>query len=322
MAEETKTAPAPGTPEYNAHMIALAEGKVNVIDNDAPAPELEVAVDTAAKPVRPEWCPEKFWDSDKAEIRQEALAKSYGELERTRATPAAPAKPVTPPAADLKVAADAAVAAAAAKPEDAALKATADAATAAATAAAAEAAKAQATPAMNDVVAKATAEHTADGKISEESYKALEANGLSRQYVDSYVEGLQARAELVQSKVYGEAGGTEQYAHMTAWAKANLSAEQVQAYDVAVTSGKLDATLGAVRNLKASFDAANGTAPSGRIEANGGNGGIQPPHFKSSAEMTAAIADPRYAKDQAYRDEVSKKIDGADKAGVHLGFYS
>lgn len=39
------------------------------------------AEDTKEPAKRPDWLPEKFWDTEKGEARTEALAKSYGELE-------------------------------------------------------------------------------------------------------------------------------------------------------------------------------------------------------------------------------------------------
>jgi hypothetical protein len=44
----------------------------------------------------------------------------------------------------------------------------------------------------------------------------------------------------------------------------------------------------------------------------------QPAHFKSSAELSAAISDPRYRNDPAYRDEVASKLAGSEAAGLNL----
>lgn len=54
----------------------------------APAPEGDAPAAAAA---RPDHIPEKFWDAEKAELRADALLKSYTELEkRQAATPTAP----------------------------------------------------------------------------------------------------------------------------------------------------------------------------------------------------------------------------------------
>lgn len=82
------TAPAPGTPEYEAAMAAK-------FDQTQPQ-----AATPAAVPVKPEGIPEKFWDAEKGVVRTEDLLKSYQELEKKQTTPAATdptkAAPVTP----------------------------------------------------------------------------------------------------------------------------------------------------------------------------------------------------------------------------------
>src|SRR5262245_10290112 len=100
---ETPTPPAPGTPEYDAAMIALAEGKVSTVDHDAPpagpvASTAEIKPNAEQKPQRPECCPEKFWNAETGVVNQEGLAKSYAELERARATPPKQEAKPTPPA--------------------------------------------------------------------------------------------------------------------------------------------------------------------------------------------------------------------------------
>lgn len=56
---------------------AVDDGGGNPPSNPAPS-------DPPAAPVRPDFLPEKFWDAEKGEPRLEGLAKSYGELEKTR----------------------------------------------------------------------------------------------------------------------------------------------------------------------------------------------------------------------------------------------
>lgn len=63
-------------------------------------PEVPPAAPTPADAARPAYVPDKFWDGAKGEIRVEALAKSYAELERRLSRSAAePAAPPDPAAA-------------------------------------------------------------------------------------------------------------------------------------------------------------------------------------------------------------------------------
>ena len=85
MVDTVVTSPAPGTPEYDAAMVAKFDAATNG------APEVP-AVETPEIPSRPDHIPEKFWDGEKGEVRMEALLKSYSELEKSRGTKVAPEK--------------------------------------------------------------------------------------------------------------------------------------------------------------------------------------------------------------------------------------
>src|SRR5687768_2714090 len=72
--EQKPQAPAIGTPEYDAAMAAKFDKATG-------------AVEEPTKPTRPDHIPEKFWDADKGEVRLEAMAKSYAELEKSKGKP-------------------------------------------------------------------------------------------------------------------------------------------------------------------------------------------------------------------------------------------
>ncbi|CLP71539.1 Uncharacterised protein [Mycobacterium tuberculosis] len=60
----------------------------------------------------------------------------------------------------------------------------------------------------------------------------------------------------------------------------------------------------AILGLKARYDAANGSEPT----LLGGNAKASEDVFRSTAELTAAMKDPRYKKDPAYREDVKQKL--------------
>lgn len=72
---EKPQAPAVGTPEYDAAMVAKFDGAAST-EQETPKAE------------RPAHIPEKFWDAEKGEVRVEDLAKSYAELEKNKGKPA------------------------------------------------------------------------------------------------------------------------------------------------------------------------------------------------------------------------------------------
>lgn len=148
-------------------------------------------------------------------------------------------------------------------------------------------------------------EFTDTGALSEASYAALaEKAGLSRETVDGYIAGQQALAREAQTRAYDIAGGEEQYGNMVKWAAANLTPAEIAAYDSAV-DGSPESTALAVAGLRAKYAAANGSEP-GLLS--GGNLVVEAQGFSSNAEMTAAMKDPRYAKDPAYRKSVEQKV--------------
>lgn len=148
-------------------------------------------------------------------------------------------------------------------------------------------------------------EYLETGKLSEAYYKQLEAAGISREMVDAYIAGQEAIAANIQAEVFDLVGGQQQYQQMVQWAAQNLSPSQIDAYDRAVSSNDRDAIFLAVEGLKARYAAAGGMEPN-LINGSGAASAGNP--FRSTAELTAAMRDPRYAKDPAYRAEVMERL--------------
>lgn len=148
-------------------------------------------------------------------------------------------------------------------------------------------------------------EFLSNGTLSEDSYKALASKGFDRDLVDSYIEGQAAKADLFRAEVLLEVGGEQSYTDMVTWAAQNLSKAEIEAYDAQVDSGNLTAAKMAVAGLKARYEKANGDEPS---LLNGDTGGSSAEVFRSTAELTAAMRDPRYKKDAAYRQDVERKL--------------
>jgi hypothetical protein len=128
----------------------------------------------------------------------------------------------------------------------------------------------------------------------------------ARQIVDDFIEARKVVIQNDQKMYMDAAGGQEQYGTMVEWAKQNWSAEQVAAYNRQVQSGDRHATLFAIEGLKSKFEAANGRIPQ-RITGTGGASTSQGA-FRSVAEMTRAMSDPRYQSDEAYREEVRQRL--------------
>jgi hypothetical protein len=164
-----------------------------------------------------------------------------------------------------------------------------------------EAPKGLTTESFNSYVA----EFMEKGQLSEDSYKSLEKMGVSKDLVDSYIEGRRSAAAAAENAVYGEVGGREQYQAMVSWAATALSGEEIEAYNEVINAGDPKKTLFAVRSLSARFKESNSSAPSRTVE---GRRTAATDSFQSRAEMIAAMSDPRYSKDPAYRNSVVERL--------------
>ncbi|WP_018868283.1 MULTISPECIES: hypothetical protein [unclassified Thioalkalivibrio] len=143
-----------------------------------------------------------------------------------------------------------------------------------------------------------------NGSIAEEHYAALEQAGIPRAYVDQYIAGVEATVSQMKEEVFSEVGGEEHFAAISEWAAANLSEAELEEYNRSVESSDLATIRSAVMGLAYRYTRENGQNPNllGGGNATGGDS------FQSVAQLTAAMSDPRYSKDPAFRAEVEAKL--------------
>lgn len=155
-----------------------------------------------------------------------------------------------------------------------------------------------------DDLAPMSAEFAENGQLSDKSYKLLEQRGIPRELVDAYVEGQRAVADAQVNSVYSSVGGQQSYEQMTEWAANNLPPEEIDAFDQIIESGSQAAVQMAVRGLYARFTASQGSPKLIQgVAANNGSAA-----FRSIAEVTSAMRDPRYKNDPAYRKDVEDRL--------------
>lgn len=146
---------------------------------------------------------------------------------------------------------------------------------------------------------------TETGALTEDNYKALEAAGYPKNVADALVAGQVAIAQQFVGEVQRLAGGPEEFAALTEFAKAS-SPQTVTAFNAAVDRGDLGTIEVLLGSLKAQRVAALGTAnpqitgkPNTTPTVKG---------FESTGEMTKAINDKRYGIDKAYTKDVERRI--------------
>jgi len=151
-------------------------------------------------------------------------------------------------------------------------------------------------------------EFVENGTLSPETYAAAEKDGWTKGEVDSYIAGQQALAQQLITRVHNSVGGEQAYTDMMAWAQGNLSEAQVNAYDEALMGTNQNSVDLAVAGLKSMYEAKVGKQPN--LQTGDGDkqsGNVAP--FASAKEMTAAMADPRYSTDPAYRAQVARRLE-------------
>lgn len=144
------------------------------------------------------------------------------------------------------------------------------------------------------------------GELSEDNYKALEDNGIPREFVEAYVRGQEASIEADANAIRESVGGAENYDAMVQWANSSLSSNEINSFDEIVSSGSKDAATMAVKGLYARYMSEGGGTDVNIAKGGTSRSAIQP--FNSVAQVTDAMKDPRYEKDPAYRAEVERRI--------------
>jgi len=143
------------------------------------------------------------------------------------------------------------------------------------------------------------------GGLSEDSYDTLIDAGIPRAIVDQFIDGQMAVAEQMQEEAFAQVGGQEAYADMVTWASDSLPEASIDAFNNAVNSGSIEAANLAIQGLQAQYRSVHGSEPSLVMgETKSVTGGV----FDSAAQLTAAMRDPRYSTDSAYRQSVASKL--------------
>jgi hypothetical protein len=107
-------------------------------------------------------------------------------------------------------------------------------------------------------------------------------------------------------------GGEENFSAVQQWAKENLEAGELEAYNREVNSGDYYRARNALQSLYYAFQENSGYEPEligGKLSASSSD------VFRSSQEVMAAMSDPRYLQDSAYTQDVQDKLLRSDVLG-------
>jgi hypothetical protein len=108
------------------------------------------------------------------------------------------------------------------------------------------------------------------------------------------------------TQIQDSIGGIDEYQNMIQWASENLSEQEINLYDAAMDRGDPLTMFFAAQALNSRYQDAvgyDGEMLTGSAPRNTGD------VFRSQAELVAAMSDPRYDKDPAYRMDISEKLE-------------
>jgi len=100
-------------------------------------------------------------------------------------------------------------------------------------------------------------------------------------------------------------GGQEEYTQMISWAQENADENEIQLFDSVMESGDAASAYFAIRAMSQRWVDAKGYEGEllqGKAARSSGS------QFRSQAELVQAMSDPRYDKDDAYRNDVLSKL--------------
>ena len=150
------------------------------------------------------------------------------------------------------------------------------------------------------------------GTLDAEDYDQLAEAGFNRDMVDAYLSGLQYKAAQDTALSVKEVtsikeslGGEAEYNRMIQWAASNLSPDEVEGFNQIINTQPMAAVKMAVTGLHARYSAAEGREPK-LIGGRAPKGSTD--KFESTAQLVAAMSDPRYSQDPAYQRKVQEKL--------------
>ena len=153
------------------------------------------------------------------------------------------------------------------------------------------------------------------GTLNDEMYEQLQKAGLSKNVVDNYLDGVRnevgynpdpaepALSEADVNELKGLAGGEEGYKNLMEWAGNNLGEDAAKDYDAVLATGNKSAVKFAITALLGKYEDSMGR--DSKI-VTGKESSTE--NYRSMAEVVRDMNKPEYRTDEAYRDDVLRKL--------------
>jgi len=173
----------------------------------------------------------------------------------------------------------------------------------------------------NDIDPFAMSKHFEEnnGTLADDMYDKLATAGLSKEVVDNYLSGVrgelgiepkQASPVLSDSEIKdlkNIAGGERGYDNLMDWAGNNLTEQDAKSYDDVLATGNASAIKFAIKALMGQYEDANGR--DSKI-VTGKESSTE--NYRSMAEVVRDMNKPEYQSDEAFRDDVLRKLSASN----------
>jgi len=173
----------------------------------------------------------------------------------------------------------------------------------------------------NDIDPFAMSKHFEEnnGTLADDMYDKLATAGLSKEVVDNYLSGVRGElgiepeqtspvlsdAEIKDLK--NIAGGERGYDNLMDWAGNNLTEQDAKSYDDVLATGNASAIKFAIKALMGQYEDANGR--DSKI-VTGKESSTE--NYRSMAEVVRDMNKPEYQNDEAFRDDVLRKLSASN----------
>ena len=154
------------------------------------------------------------------------------------------------------------------------------------------------------------------GKLSDETmakFSEMSSQDLVKAYVEMQANNPQASepevADLTDAEinsVQNSVGGEAAYNKMISWASENMEKNTLDAFNKIIANGGIDAVRIAVAGMRAEYETSEGFEGRMLVGKGAKSSGDT---FRSQAEVVEALADPRYERDPAYRQDIYDKLE-------------
>ena len=158
-----------------------------------------------------------------------------------------------------------------------------------------------------------------NGTLDDSMYEQLAKAGLSKNVVDNYLDGVRNEvglnpdtpepvlSETEVNEIKGLAGGEEGYDALMEWAGKNLSQDDAKNYDDVLATANKSAIKFAVKALMGQYEDSQGR--DSRI-VTGKESSTE--NYRSMAEVVRDMNKPEYQTDEAFRDDVLRKLSASN----------